>query len=244
MAIFKQFKKPTALIAASLAAVILLPISFFVFKIYLNKINNDQNRKQYHINSRYDTSDPFITKVLNLKDIIDGPLINEADPSLGNAKAPITIVYFADFECEFCQNQEKILKQIMNEYRDKIRLIWKDYPVNDPSAPSYQAAIAARCAGNQNKFWKYHNLLFEESHNLNKQTFIEIAQELELNLREFEKCLTSDKIKNLINDNIIEANALDIKGVPFIFVNKREIMGEIGLEELRKIIELELNKQN
>lgn len=121
-------------------------------------------------------------------------------------------------------------------------LIWKDYPINNVLAPSYQSAIAARCAEEQSEFWPYHDILFEESHNLNKQTFMEIAEELNLNEKKFEKCLDSDEIKNLINDNIIEANALDINGIPFIFINKQEIMGEISLDELKKIIESELDK--
>jgi len=199
-------------------------------------------RPSYYGDIVANENDPLISKVIELKDLIDGPIVNGGDPSLGSAEAPITIVEFSDFECGFCRKQEKILKRIMDEYDGKIRLIWKDYPVDIPSAASYKAAVAARCAQKQGEFWNYHNLLFEKNNNLNQQIFLEIARELDLNLKKFEKCATSGETENLVNDNIAEANALGVNGVPFIFVNKQKIMGEIDLDGLRDIINIELNK--
>jgi len=224
----------------------MLPIFLYSFKNILtgnpvkNSIARQQNR--YHPNNTFDTSNPFITKVKRLKDLIDGPIINNIDPSIGNAGAPVTIVEFSDFECSFCRKQEKVLSRIMKEYGNKVRLIWKDYPIDIPAAASYQSAIAARCAGEQNEFWGYHNLLFEKNNNLNQKTFLKIAQKLNLDLKQFKKCAAGDEIKKSINNNIIEANALGINGVPFIFVNKQKVTGNISVEELRKIIETELNK--
>ncbi len=245
----KKSKSPAPFfVVASIALLIMLPIFIYLFKNMLTKrpVENPaaQQQDQYYLGDIFDTSDPFVTKVLELKDLIDGPIINDIDPSIGSVGAPVTIVEFSDFECDFCRKQEKVLNQIIKEYGDKVRLIWKDYPIDIPAAASYQSAIAARCGGEQNEFWAYHNLLFEKNNNLSQQTFLKIAQELNLDLKQFEKCLASDEVKRLINDNIIEANALGINGVPFIFVNKREVMGEISVEELRKIIEEELQNAN
>jgi protein-disulfide isomerase len=240
--IFKQPKLPATLfVTASLAALILLPVFFTFLKSIL--IEDTQTQSQQTSDNIFDTSDPYITKVPSLRDMIDGPITDGIDPSFGNNNAPIVIVEFSDFECGFCQGQEEVINEILSEYDDKIRLIWKDYPENNIASPSYRAAIAARCAQKQEQFWPYHDLLFEESYNLNSDTFSEIAQELNLNLNQFEECLESDEVKSLINDNILEANALDINGVPFIYVNKQEILGEVTAEELKKIIELELNKK-
>lgn len=244
----KQSKSPVPFfIIASIALLVMFPIFLYFFKYTLiktfpkNNIARQQN--QYYPDNIFDTSDSFITKVLTLKDLIDGPIINNIDPSIGNDSAPIVIVEFSDFECDFCRKQEKVLNKIIEEYGDRIRLIWKDYPIDMPASASYQAAAAARCAGEQNKFWEYHNLLFEKNNNFNQQTFLEIARELKLNSKQFKKCAASDKTKKLIDDNIIEANALGINGVPFIFVNKQKVAGKISLDELRKIIEAELKKQ-
>ena len=72
---------------------------------------------------------------------------------------------------------------------------------------------------------------------------INIAKDLSLDIPDYKKCLDSDKVKELLKDNIDEANALDINGIPFVYINNQEVMGEIDLESLEKIIKIELNKE-
>lgn len=159
---------------------------------------------------------------------------------MGAENAPVVIVEFSDFTCSFCQLEETRLKQIINLYKDKIRLIWKDYPENDTNSISYEAAKAARCASKQNNFWPYHDLLFLNSKKLNQTKFIELAKELNLDEEKFKECLVSKEINDYIKQNVNEADALEITGVPFIYVNDQEVMGEVNLEELKKMVELEL----
>lgn len=239
--------KGAGFIAASLAVLILFPLSLLSIKSILFKSGDAgaEKEKNYYsyddlISGFYDTSNPLTTRKPELKDLIDGPIIDENDPQIGDKNAPVAIVEYSDFECEFCQKQETVIKKIMAEFRDKIKLIWKDYPESNPASISYQAAVAARCAGEQGKFWFFHDLLFEKNKNLSKETFLEFARELKLNAGQFEKCLKDKNIKNLIENNMAEADALNITGVPFIFVNKEEIMGEVSYEELKNIIEDEL----
>ncbi len=261
----KLTKKPNfpikLFVAASLATFILFGTLFFIIKInFTNNTANNQLAQQpnptdkYYLNENYSEGDLLITKVPNLKDMLAGPIITDLDPSLGEKNAPITIVEFSDFECCFCQEQEQILKQILTEYDNKLRLIWKDYPENNEDSISFQAAIAARCAQEQNQFWPFHDLLYQNNNNFQPEadqplantllTFLNFADQLNLNRAEFVRCLDNDNIKQLIKDNIKEANALNITGIPFIYVNDQEVMGEIGLEELRRIVEIELDKMN
>ena len=185
-----------------------------------------------------------MTKIPNLKDMLRGPIINTVDPTIGNRDAKVYIVEFSDFACDYCYNQEKKIKQILEKYKDEVIMIWKDYPESNLNSESYQSAIYARCAQKQNKFWEFHDQLYENAKNLNKQKYYEIAENLKLDLDEFKLCSKSKRIKKLINDNITEANALDIKGIPFIYINDQEIMGEIDISDLEKIIEIEINKDN
>ena len=241
---------PTKLfVAASLAVFILFAVFFFIIKInFTNDTANNQLIQQqdstdkYYLNENYSEGDLLITKVPNLKDMLAGPIITDLDPSLGEKNAPITIVQFSDFECNFCQEQEQILKQVINEYQGKLRLIWKDYPENDENSISFQAAIAARCAQEQNQFWPFHDLLYQNNNNLAQLKFLNFADQLGLNRAEFVRCLDNDNIKQLIKNNIEEANALNITGIPFIYVNDQEVMGEISVEELKRIVEIELNE--
>ncbi len=245
----KQQNFPTKLfIAASLATFVLFALLLFFIKINLaSNAKNDAGQQagsndKYYLNENYEENDPFITKIPSLKDMLTGPIISQRDPMLGNNSAQIAIVEFSDYECGFCQKQEQALKQIIDQYDGKVKLIWKDFPEKDENSISFQAAVSARCAQKQNQFWAYHDLLYENSNNLSKEKFLELANNLNLNLDKFNDCLTSESAKNLVQDNIKEANALDINGIPFIYINDQEVMGEINFEVLKIIVEIELNK--
>lgn len=189
-----------------------------------------------------DQIDPFITKAPTLKDIIKKPIINSNDPSFGPNDAKINIVMFSDYECSYCQKVENILNSVIADYQDKARIIWKDYPDNNTASLSWQASVAARCAWEQGKFWEYHDLLFSNSNSLNPNLFLSLASELNLDKSAFGICLENKNISQLIYNNVMEAQALDIIGVPFIFVNDKEIMGDVSIEDLKKIVEEELAK--
>ncbi len=241
----KQPKFPVALFIASSLAVFV----FFIFLFLITKISpplargGKDVRGKYYLNENYSEGDLLITKVPRLKDMLAGPIISDLDPWMGSEEAPAIIVIFSDYQCGFCQKQEKILQEAIGRYEGKIRLIRKDYPESDENSISFLAAAAGRCAQEQKKFWEYHDLLYENNKNLSQLTFLKIADSLNLDRKDFIRCLDNDNIKQLIKDNIEEANALDITGVPFIYVNDREVMGQVDLEELERIIEVELDKK-
>jgi len=236
-------KFPTKLfVIIALGNFILLFFLFSSLKLDFASSQAKSNGNAGSYQGSYGTGDPLITKVPGLEDILDGPIINGPDPSLGPDKAPVVIAYFADYECRYCQKQEVVIKNIMEQYRDKIRLVWKDYPEKNVSSGSFSAALAGRCAEEQGQFWPFHDLLFENGDRLGKDLFITLAEKLNLKKRLFSECLEDEEVSQLVRDNILEAQALDIKGVPFIFINKQEIMGEATDDDLRKIIEAEFNK--
>ncbi|MCK5061617.1 thioredoxin domain-containing protein [Candidatus Parcubacteria bacterium] len=225
---------------------VLLIIFVFIFAI-MSQYRGETKKTiflpdKYFFKQDYQVDDPFITRNPGLRDMLAGPIISAADPATGDARASVVIVEYSDFVCKHCFEQEQLLKKIVSDYKYKVRLIWKDYPELDQDSASYQAAIAGRCAQEQAQFWPYHDFLYEYKDRLNRGTFLEIANLLELNIDNFKNCLESDKVKDLINDNVAEANALDITGIPFIYVNDQEIMGQIDYEDLKKIVEIELGK--
>lgn len=219
-----------------------LLMAMFRHTIIPNNQKNLTENNQYYHNNPNQTGNLLISKSSTFKERVREPIMDGPESIMGDKNAPISIIEFSDFECKFCAKQEGILKTIIDTYGDKIKLIWKDYPENNPNSSSYQAAVAGRCAEEQNKFWEYHNILYQESHNLNKKTFLEIAEELNLDENKFEQCLSSETAKGLVDNNIKEANDLDIPGIPFTYINKLEIIGEATLEEIKNIIELELEK--
>ncbi|MBU4217330.1 DsbA family protein [Candidatus Parcubacteria bacterium] len=245
-------KKEKFSIPLFVSASILVLVFLFVFyclasmslteKFFNDNFAKDARVDKVYLNNDYKNDDPFMTKNPDLKDMLSGPIISKSDPSLGVVQAPVTLVIFSDFQCGICHKQETVLKQILEKYKDRVRLIWKDYPESKTSSNSFQASLAGRCANEQGKFWEYHDLLFANSSQLNNDKFIELAKGLNLNEGKFDNCLKTLKYQKEVNDNIVEANALDITGVPFLYVNDQEVLGEINIDDLSKMVERELEK--
>lgn len=237
-------KFPTALfITASLASLALLPVFFRAFQSALSSSGSD-NQTYVIAGSRQPAdSDPLITKVPGPKDAIKAPVVTQNDPSLGPADAPVSLVIFSDFQCDYCQKQETVLKQLQEQYGDKIRIVWKDYPENDLNSVSFKASLAGRCAQEQGKFWPYHDLLYRAK-DLRPDRFSALAAGLGMDQARFERCLSDNdgRNRNKIMNDILEADALDITGVPFIYVNDQELMGQTSLQELKDLIDKELTK--
>lgn len=240
----------TLFVSASIAALLML-FGFYTSLNYYFKIKNmsrvllvdNKQEQNYYLNEDL-VEDPFITRNPQLKNMLNGPIINSVDPYLGKKDAPVNIVYFSDFECDYCADQEKVLSKIIERYSDKIRIIWKDYPDGNKQSFSYQASLAARCAQDQNKFWEYHDLLFKNAEKTGGDLLTTIAKQINLDSVEFEKCLEEERGDSRIKDNILEANALDITGIPFVYVNNQEMMGVFREEDLSKIIDLQLKKDS
>ena len=243
--LFKSSKFPTPLfIVASLATFFAFGIIYFFAELdrQTNFSQGEPAPYQYYLNKEYSKGDPYITKNPGLADMLTGPIISDLDPHKGGMQSPVTIVLFSDYVCSFCEQQEETIKQILLDFEGSVSLIWKDYPENNPESISWQAALAARCAGEQDAYWLFHDLLYQNNNNLNQTTFVALARELNLNLEIFKDCLSSERTANLVKDNIIEANALGIKGIPFLYVNDQEVMGEITYDELKEMAELEMGK--
>ncbi|MCU0679788.1 MAG: DsbA family protein [Planctomycetes bacterium] len=188
-----------------------------------------------------DSADPLISSFEPNK--LTAPIISKDDPSLGRDNVKVRLVYFSDYDCEYCQKQEKEIKSLFQKYKNKIQLIRKDYPTINPVSISYQAALSARCAQKQNKFWEYDSLLVKSDlAKKNYKFFVELADQIGLNKESFVSCLSDKSVIKLIENNIQEAQDLGIMGTPFLFINEQEFMGETGGDELERVIKEELLK--
>jgi protein-disulfide isomerase len=164
------------------------------------------------------------------------------DPSWGPANAKVTIVEFADFECTFCRGwYTSVYERLYSTYGDKIRFIYRDYPLSfHPNAKP--AAVAADCAGAQGHYWDYFKLLFGDPRGLGNSLYSTYAQEVGLNLTTFNSCIASTKYDNEIALDMKDAERLGVSGVPAFFVNDQLISGNQPYETFQQAIEKELNK--
>lgn len=166
----------------------------------------------------------------------------DGDRRVGPDHAPITIVEFSDFQCPYCQQSVQVLKELRQFYGERIRLIYRDYPgPNHPYAP--QAAEAARCAGEQGKFWEYHDLLFDRQSSGQGWDFLSLAKELGLQQKTFENCLNSGHFRDQIIKDLQDGLKLGITSTPTFFVNGRPLVGAQPLSTFQALIDRLLEQQ-
>lgn len=169
--------------------------------------------------------------------IVTEPEITIADPSLGPLNAPVTIVNYGDYQCEGCAKIDATLNEIRAEYGDQVRIVWKDMPNSSQHPEAINAAVAARCAGEQKKFWEYHELLMLNQNLLGSELYTAIAEELELRENPFARCLENQDTLPLVERGYNEGIALDVSVTPTLFINNERFAGSISATDLRRAIE-------
>jgi protein-disulfide isomerase len=160
-------------------------------------------------------------------------------PSLGPKDAPVTIAEFGDFQCPYCGRSEQTLKELRQEYGDKIRLVYLDFPLSFHQY-AFPAALAARCAGEQHKFWEYHDALFANQSKLSSQDLKDTAKALKLNTKQFDACFDSQRYAREVRADMEQGSALGVDGTPGFFVNGRPITGAEPPQVFEGIINEEL----
>lgn len=162
----------------------------------------------------------------------------------GAKDAAVTIVEFSDFQCPYCQAVVATINQLMAQYAGKIKLIFRDFPIPNlhPLAP--KAHEAARCAAEQDKFWEYHDLLFERSPRLAPAELKQYAREIMLNGEDFDKCFDGGKYQAAIASDVQDGMRLGASGTPTFFINGRMIVGAQPIATFQKIIDSELARKS
>ncbi|MFH1564344.1 MAG: thioredoxin domain-containing protein [bacterium] len=201
----------------------------------------DDNNKIITENNTQQNPNLFVTKAPQRQKIMHPP-ISFIDPQLGKQDAPITIIEYSDFNCAYCAQVQQTLAQLFIKYPNQIRLVWKSLPIKQLHATAEVAASAALCAGEQDKFWEYHDLLFENQDYFTNDMLINFAKELGLNTDNFSNCLANETMMPRIKKTIQEAEDLNITGTPHFYINQQEIPGAADLDEFERIIEVELGE--
>ena len=159
----------------------------------------------------------------------------------GNDQAPITIVEFSDFECNFCGRASATLKRVESTYGDKVRVVFRDYPLAMHRGAA-RAAEAAQCAGDQGKFWEMHDRLFSKGGPIAESDIRKYASEVGLDGMPFEQCLASGKHTATWKASQAEGTRLGVASTPTFFINGRMVSGAMPYETFAKIIDEELER--
>ena len=160
-------------------------------------------------------------------------------PTTGPANAPVTIVEFTDYQCPYCHRAQGVIDQVLSRYPGKVRFVHLDFPL-DGHPGAIPAARAARCAGEQGRFWEYHRDLMTAPGSLDDADLKRRAGALRLDAGKFASCLSSERHEAAIRASLEQGTGLGVTGTPAYFVNGRMISGARPLESFTEIIDAEL----
>lgn len=164
----------------------------------------------------------------------------ENEPFRGNAEAKILVVEFSDFECPFCLKSQVVSRQIREKYKDKIKWVFKDFPLSFHKK-AMGAHIAANCVNLQSKekYWKYFDSIFDENRTedfLTAEWLERKAKSLDLDMGKYKTCLADENVKKEIEADIAEAAVLGIKGTPTFIINGKAVEGAQPMEVFESIL--------
>jgi protein-disulfide isomerase len=165
---------------------------------------------------------------------------SQGAPVRGAPDAPVTVVEFSDFECPFCKSAQGTLAQILERYSGKVKLVYRDLPLEGIHLQARRASEAARCANDQGKFWEYHDVLFRNAPQLAPNDLTNYAKQVGIDLPKFDTCLNSGVHKLGVQRDIDEARRLGVNATPVFFINGRLLSGAAPIEGFAKIIDEEL----
>jgi protein-disulfide isomerase len=251
---FSQNKsKPNGLIIGFIVAV---GIAAFFAGMYFSNMNSNQI-------SQEDLDDAIAKlelKILQNRLPTNQPsepvkISADDDPIIGDPNAPITIIEFSDFQCPFCARfHVQTLPLLLDQYieQGKVKLVFRDFPIQSIHPNALPASVAAECANEQGEFKAMHDMLFDNQKQWSDQEtvdalsmFSQYATEIGLEQGTFDSCLTSGKYIEEIRNDLDDGRSYDVTGTPGFFVGNDdigyvELKGAQPFESFKKIIDAQL----
>jgi protein-disulfide isomerase len=140
-------------------------------------------------------------------------------PALGKKDAPITLVEFSDFQCPYCQRMAPVIKEVQQKYGDKVRIVYRQYPIPSLHPFALKAAEASLCANEQGKFWEMHDAMFADQKKLSVSDLKQTAQRLGMSDKKFNSCIDSGRYAEQVQNDSKEALRSGVTGTPAVFLN-------------------------
>ena len=161
------------------------------------------------------------------------------DPSLGNPDAKLTIVEFADFGCPYCREASYSIRALTLTYADRVNYILRDFPITELHPNAQMAAEAGECAREQDedKFWAYHDKLYQNQNDFSRAGLREYARSVGLNVSDFDQCLASGRYRQEVLGDFEDGLAAGVVGTPTFFFNGQKVAGAIPLDTLQSIVD-------
>lgn len=166
------------------------------------------------------------------------PLYVSPSPAKGPTNAPVTIIEYADFFCGYCKKAMPTMIKVMQNYPDKVRMVFKNFPLSEtPGKGSFRVHEAGVCAQEQSKFWEFYEKTYASSGNTDEAGLQTIAGQIGLNVQKFNDCLNSGRAVRVIQADLADGKSKGIDGTPTFYINGTEITGAYPYEKFQQIID-------
>lgn len=169
-------------------------------------------------------------------------VIPESEYSYGPKNAKVVVTKFADYQCTHCATTAELMSKLKEEFKDKVRYDYFDFPLMQIHPEAFSASVAARCAHNQGKFWEMHEKIFEkaEKEGLSSKTYTSLAKNLKLDMNKFHECLRDPKEAEYVNKGLQIGMDAGVSATPSLFINGKKYEGRITYDDLKNAIETAL----
>jgi protein-disulfide isomerase len=161
-------------------------------------------------------------------------------PAKGPATAKVTIIEFSDFHCPYCRGVQPILSELLTKYGERVRLVFRHFPVDQLHPSARRASEAAWCAQQQDKFWQYHDRLYLVGNDATPGTLARVASDVGLDAAKFSACTAGKEAPAAVESDINQARRLNLNGTPTFFINGRPFIGRQPIENFTRVIDEEL----
>jgi protein-disulfide isomerase len=186
---------------------------------------------------------PTQTPVPAVGTLVVGNVSPDDDPARGPENAAVTIIEFSDFQCPYSGSYfNQTLPLILSNYGDKVRYVYRFFPLSSIHPEAEKAAEAAECAYEQGEFWEYHDILYQNQNALGITDLKAYAVELGLDESAFDLCLDSGKYADEVAKDVKDGQSYGVSGTPTFFVNGRKVVGALPYTTWQSVIDEELSK--
>lgn len=168
--------------------------------------------------------------------------ITKDDHIRGTFDAPVTIVEFSDIQCPFCNQFHPTLQKILADYPDKVRWVYKHFPLDSIHPMARSAALASECANEQGKFWEFLDQSFTNQQLLGPAFYTDTAKSLGLNESKFKDCVDTQKFATVIDTHTSEGNDAGVTGTPSTFINGTPVSGAQPYASVKAVIDAAIAK--
>ena len=175
--------------------------------------------------------------------VIEQQINTVGSPFKGRQDAPVEVVVFSDFQCPHCARMADLLEELYTMNKDHVKIVYKNYPLTSIHKHAVTAARAALAAMESEKFWEFHDRLYEQFDTMTQQSILEIAADLGFDKDDFQEKMTDPRITLMIQKDIQDAQKAEVSGIPTVFINGKPQQKKT-FADMQMHIDRELSRQD